>query len=299
MRFEQLKKELDEGKLRRLYIFTGEEKGVLQKYLNRIGVTATYNTMDEIIPLLSANSLFESSQCVAVLSGFDEYGYQELIDLCKNTHRLVLLPEKTDERKKLYKEAMHLVVNFERFTSEQLVNYVSKILGITDYNICHTIAERCDEDVLRIEAECDKLICLGEPITLELVCSIITQSPENKLFELADSIITGQNGLALKIITELKQLKTSEIQMLIVIYNRFLAVLLIKNYFAKTDFELAKMLSISPYAVSKIRRYCDYRAIEYYTEMLKELYKTEKAIKEGRVIERVAFIHLLMSLLKK
>ena len=304
MKFEQLKKELDSNVFRRVYIFTGPEKGVLGKYLKRVGVTATYQNFSEILPLLRGKTLFESSQTIAVREGFEDYEYSKLIELCGKKHRLVLLPETIDGRKKLYKEAADLVVEFLHFTSEQLEYYVQNQFFLANSKLgseeCRLIAERCNNDVLAIDNACHKLNSLGEPICLSVIQELLSPIPEDRIFDLADEIVFGNAKKAFGIIFELYQLKLAELQMLVVIYNHFKALLQIQHYFSKSDFDLAKITGLHPFVVNKKRPMAkNIRSDDYYLEALRKLYRVEQDIKLGRVPAKVAFINLIFTLIKK
>ena len=303
MKFEQLKNELDNNIFRRVYIFTGPEKGVMFKYLKRVGVTNILQNFSEALPLMRGKTLFESGQVLAVREGFEEYEYQKLVDLCGNSHRLVLLPEVVDSRKKLYREGMPAVVEFLHFTSEQLCSYVRAQFPADfslEMSLCQLIAARCNNDVLSIENACAKLVSLQEPLTKELVLELITPMPEDRIFDLAEEIVLGKASSVFSIISELYQLKTGELQMIVLIYNHFKTMLQIQHYSDKNDFELAKITGLSSYIVDKKRKSsAKIRSNDYYLRALRLLYRAEWDIKSGRVPAEPCFFQLIFELLKK
>lgn len=302
MKFEQLKNELDNGIFRRVYIFTGPEKGVMHKYIKRVGVTDILQNLSDALPLLRGKSLFGSNQILAIREGFEDQEYSKLVDLCGDSHRLVLLPETVDQRKKIYKDGAPAVVEFSRFSSEQLAYYVQGMFpdnkpGLAE---CRLISIRCNNDVLAIEQACSKLQSIHEPITPSLIMDLVTPMPEDRIFDLAEEVLMGRGESAFAIISELYQLKTAELAMIVLLYNHFKVLLQIQHYPGKSDFELSKITGLSPWVVEKKRSAVNkFRSDSYYIAALRKLYWAESSIKSGKVPPRPCFYNLIFELIKK
>lgn len=306
MIFPELKKELDNGKVRSLYIFTGEEKGVMQKYLQRLGVTADYPDLSLALPVITSKGLFNVKKCICVSGGFDDFDYKTLHGLsCGNC--VVLLAKSIDMRKKFYKDATKSIVEFKRFTSEQLAGYVKKQLktvAVENDDIYYLISELCHNEVLRIDNECDKLYNLfyikdtAEVITLPIIYEIISPYVEDRIFELADAIIKKEAKLAYTLIQQLRSLKVAEVKMIVVIYGRFQQVLLVQNHENKNDFDIAKITQINAWAVKMCRPLVHIRSNKYLAQGLKKIYQCEFGVKTGQAPADKLFNHLVYRLLK-
>lgn len=300
MLFSELKKELDAGKTRSLYIFTGEERGVMDKYLKRLEITATYPLLVLAIPVLTATGLFNIKQRICVTGGFDDLDYSELRNLCKN-HVVVLLADTVDGRKKFYKDAAKDIVEFKRFTSDQLAGYVSSKLvdhAVESDAIYFLIAELCHNEVLIIDSECDKLVHL-EPtvITDGLVREMISVKVEDRIFELADAIIKKESLTAYWLINDLRTLKVGELKIIVILYNRFQQLLLIQAHKNENDFRIGELTGINPWVVKMCRQLVGQRHNEYYSQGLKVIYEAETCLKGGYAPQDLIFNHLVFQLL--
>ena len=299
MKFNSLKAELDNGIIRNLYIFTGPEKEVMRKYIQRVsGNVSKAQTFDSIIARLTTRNLFSPKQTFLIEDdkAASERDYEELLKMVgQNT--VILVYKDVDKRKKLFKSAKDNVVEFERFTEEQLIWYVQKIFDIDD-NLAAMIARYSGNDVARIDNECHKIQTLGKEINEELIKELIHPPVEDRIFDMMDFVAKGNSRAAFKLYYDLIELKTSPIQIIALLYTKFRQVFLVQTHMKETNVNISGKTGLTFYQVNLTRPLVGAFSPEDIVEFMRKIQKTEVGIKTGQVEQYTGMESLLVEILK-
>jgi DNA polymerase III delta subunit len=299
MKFSELKAELDSGKKRNLYIFTGPEKEVMLRYVKRISEKPSKaKSIDEIIPRLTVKNLFASTQTFLIEDdkGASEMDYKALQKtIGKNT--VILIFKDIDKRKKLFKAAEKDIVEFKKFEDFELVFFVNKTIQVPD-ELAMMIARFCGNDVARIENECQKLALLGQDITEELVKDLIHPPVEDRIFDMIDMVAKKKREGVFNIYYDLLELKTSPIQMVGLLYTKFKHLFLVQSYFNLQNAELAGKTGLTFFQVNIARQLVGAFTVEEILSFMQKIQKVEVDIKTGQVDQFVGMENLLVEILK-
>lgn len=299
MNFIELKQELDSGKVRNFYIFTGPEKEVLNKYIKRVNEKPQRaSSFKKVEPKLTTRNLFTPKQTYVIEDDKDasEMDAKSLKKLVGN-NTLILVYDKIDKRKKLFKTAKNDIVEFKRFTDQQLMWYVKKIIDVPD-NVAEMIARYCGNDVARIENECHKLKFLDVDITEGHVKKLIVPPVEDRIFDMIDYVAKKKSHEAFQLYYDLIELKTSPIQIVTLLYMKFKQVFLVQSYFNLPNVDIAGKTGMTFFQVNVSRQLVGAFTVEQILEYMKQIQQVEEDIKTGKVDQYVGMEALLINILK-
>jgi DNA polymerase-3 subunit delta len=299
--FSALKKQLDKGNLSNLYIFTGEEREVLLKYIKRIDEKAsTCANIQEAIPKMTTKNLFSKSKRTFVVKNDKEllkYDLDKLKKLTKND-RLIIVFDKADGRSKLFKSCKDYHTEFKKFEPNQLVSFVQSKLEVDD-RLAFIIAHYCNYEISRVENEVDKLNLLEEEITLDIVNDLITPPPEDKIFEFVEKVVTNSTKEAIDLYEDLLKLGESPIKLISLLYTKFKQVFVVQTYFKLDNAMVSGKTGLTFAQVKYTRPLCNRIDLTSLTEILAKIQKTELKIKTGQLDINLAMDTLLLDILNK
>lgn len=300
--FQELKATLDKGVIQNFYIFTGEEREVLNKYIKRIDPKAVEaSSFNSIVNKLGQGTLFRR-EVTYVLRNDKEVMETDVNKLVKLTgpNTLILVYDKIDDRKKFFKSVKGFIYTFDKFTEEQLAQTVINNLSDEKFNLgvepgaAEMIARYCNNEVARIELECHKLNHAEGKITKELVSDLIQAPLEDRIFDMVEAFATKKQKLALKLYTDLLQKNESHVKILSIIYTTFRNVFLVSSYSNLDNATVAGKTGLTFYQVNNARKLLGAFPLERIARLLKEMNDVEYEIKTGRadINQRVEFLLL-------
>jgi DNA polymerase-3 subunit delta len=299
MKFSELKAELDKGKSRNLYIFTGPEKEVMLKYIKRINEKPNRaKSFSDIIPRLTTKNLFTPKQTFLLEEDKDasERDYKEMQKMIGG-NTVILVYKDIDKRKKLFKAAEKDIVEFAKFEDYELVFFVNKIIQVPD-ELAMMIARYCGNDVARLENECSKLALLGKEITEEIVKELIHPPVEDRIFDMIDLVAKKKKDGVFNLYYDLIELKTSPIQILGLLYTKLKHIFLVQSYFNLQNSEEAGKTGLTFFQVNMARGLVGAFTVEELLDFMQKTQKVEVDIKTGQVDQFVGMENLLVEILK-
>lgn len=291
-KFIQLKKDIQRGKLKPLYILTGEERTVMNKYLHMITNCKYAEKVSNVIPLLRSNGLFSTTDVFVVKDDIDMIT-NDVKDIINNINHgtLILIYNKIDKRKKLFKTGKNYIYEFNVIKDSYI--YVQQQLEVNT-ELAKLIADRCGNDIGKIDLEIEKIKLLNpKRITKDLINELIIPSPEDFMWDFIDGILKKDAKTVYNTYRDLKLLNFNEIQFLGILYNNFKAVLLIKGMSERSDYEIAKSTGLNLWLVGNCRkivnRYFSKCTMGYVLEYLKAIQQLEVDIKLGKIDPELGF----------
>lgn len=298
MQFSQLKQELDAGKIRNLYLFTGEERDVLNKYIKRISphpvVTKDFKS---IMSHLSTKGLFDQRKTYVIendksVALFDIPTLQRLAG--KNT--IILLFDEIDKRVSFFKKADSITVNFAKFSEGQLVGLVQKYLNIDDQTAA-IIARYCGNDVSRVENECHKLVHLDKPVTPQVISELIQPPLEDRIFDMVDYVVRRDAVSVFRIYNDLLELKESPIKIVSLLYTKFKQIFLVQSHYNLDNASIIAKSGLTSYQVQKTREFAGMFDLESLLAVIQAIQKAEVSMKTGEMNIEIAMDHLFLGIL--
>lgn len=281
--FSKLKKELDEGKKREFYVFVGEEKELIRRYIKRVDEKAvTLDTLEQLMTRITNTGLF-AEKSTFVLKDNEEIQKVDIEKIVKRLrgNKLILVYSEIDRRKKFFKDVADYIVEFNKFTDNQLIAYIQKQLPISS-ELAYIIAKVCDNDIGRIEIEIHKLQHVGKDITIELLEDLLTAPAEDRIFEMIDSVASKNKQRAFDIYNDLVQLGESPIKIISLLYTKFKQLFLVQNYYSLPEHEIVNKTGLKYGQVMFTKKLVGAFSTGRLLSILKDIQKTEVAVKTGK-----------------
>lgn len=300
--FAQLKAELDVGQLQNFYIFTGEEREVLRKYIKRIDSNAqTIDTVESLWKQVSSKGLFSKGDKTFVLYNNKEILEMKVKEIVKfiGSYTLILVFDTIDKRKTFFKQADGFITEFQKFNEQQLSSIVKSRLPEVSDELAVVIAKYSNNEVSRLELELDKLnhLPLSVKITLELVNELMTAPLDDRIFEMIDSVAKKQVKKAFDLYTDLIELKESPIKIISILYTKFKQVFLVQSYYNLPNAELAGRTGLTFYQVNFARELAGNFTNERLLQILKRIQETEVHMKTGQIDIQLGMDALLVEIM--
>lgn len=246
-----LKTQIMKNCLTNLYVFVGEEIGIMNIYLNQMSKTLNMpvtraESVASIYAECTSKSMFGNTTGFYVIRNDkditkEEKAYQSLSkDIGKNV--IVLLYDKVDSRLKFGKFFKDQTITFEKLAPNVLKSYVKKACsGLSDKN-CEHLIELCNGSYDLCMLEIDKILHYQETtydrddykdsvdrcFDVLLKSGVIYQPEESDVFKWTDAVCTRNCKEAFKLERILRDNGTQSVTMLGTLYNSLKSILLIQ-----------------------------------------------------------------------
>lgn len=237
----ELKEQIMKKSLSNFYIFTGEEIGIMNIYLEQISkvldmpITRADNMLS-IIDLLSTPSIFGPPKNLYVVRNDtdfykDEKSYTDIQNrLGKNT--LILLYTKLDSRLKFTKTFANNMVLFEPLAHTVLCSYIKKASGLSDEN-CEELSNKVSGSYDLAMLEVDKLIHSSikdrnEAFKKFISEGVIGDLEQTDVFKFTSAVCSKKKAESIALAHSLISNGASSINILGTLYNSMKSVLLIQ-----------------------------------------------------------------------
>lgn len=324
MNHKELFTALKNGKIEPCYLFEGEEEFTKASALRRLrdqvagGDFAQMNHVrlydpapDELIaaaetlPFMSEKRFIEVRQC-SLLTADKTKDYDPDKAIEKYQDYFLSLPDtacivfyvrgKAEKRKKMYSllSKRATVVSFEPLTDQELTQWIAQQLNKTGKRIsfpcCQQLWFSAGKDLTLLSNELEKLSAyLGdrEEVTAADIDAVCVKSTEYKVFDLADTLLSGKGSKALGMLDGLLKEGNDRLMMLSLLGRqcRQLYYISVMTDAGKKQNEMAQELGLSGYILPKLLPL----ARRYTTAQLKKAAKlcteTEYLVKSGQMME--------------
>lgn len=246
-----LKNQIMKNCLTNVYIFVGEEIGIMNIYLNQMAKTLNMpvtraESVASIYAECTSKSMFGNTTGFYVIRNDkditkEEKAYQSLSkDIGKNV--IVLLYDKVDSRLKFGKFFKDQTITFEKLAPNVLKSYVKKACpGLSNKN-CEHLIELCNGSYDLCMLEIDKILHYQETtydrddykdsvdhcFDVLLKSGVIYQPEESDVFKWTEAVCNRNHKEAFKLERVLRDNGTQSINMLGTLYNSMKSVMLIQ-----------------------------------------------------------------------
>ena len=311
MQIHELKEQLVKKVVKPIYIFTGEEVGIMDIYIQKISdiMETPAKRVDSIATIYSKlqnNSFINKPNCYIIRDDKDYLnqekiwaGINEGVTQGKNT--IILIYTNLDKRGKFYKAHAEMLTHFDKLIPEVLAKYIKKEIGL-DINKAVKMAELCDCDYSRILLECDKLTHLSRAMNLPIDHTydmavrekLVYTAPKDVIFEFIDAICKRQIPRSYKLLDELKALNESPLGVISLLYTNIRSMLLVQS--AGTE-DIANRTGLTAWQIKIAKEKGNNYSINELVKALRAIRETEKAIKTGTIEQAMALDYILASIL--
>lgn len=253
-----IKEDLKTGKYHNCYLLFGEEEYLVSQYKKKLldalvtpGDTLNFSAFSqekpdvnaikdlaETLPFMAEHRviLIEDSELFAKASASG--GLEDYIPSIPEDTVMIFSERSVDKRGKLYKavEKDGHAAEFKRQTKETLAKWVLGRIGKENKNITRNALEellnRTGVDMGTIDCELEKLLCYcmdKDVIEEQDVCEICSRSLEDHIFDMMDSIASGDKDRAIRIYYDLVSLEVEPENIIALLVRQYRILLEVKS----------------------------------------------------------------------
>lgn len=256
--YQAIEKSLSEQKFSPLYFFYGDEPYLIQQAMQYLKVCALHGTVpdfnfssyyaadaevsavrDEVetLPMMAARRVVILRE-VQDLSDKEWDQLTPLFETPVESTTFILVGSKIDKRKRFFKHLLDsaLMVEFKRPYENQIPGWIKHICKAHDITISEEAIQLLHRlvgnQLTEIEAEVKKLadyVSDKKHAELEDVAQCVSRKREENVFELADSIASGNRVNALEQLVQLLDQGQSEIGIVQLVARHMRIMIMIKN----------------------------------------------------------------------
>lgn len=289
----KLKSQIKSGKLDNLYIFVGEEIGLMNLYIGKMCSEAhRVDSVAGVWKRLTSRGLGNTKSFYVVRDDKEFLQAEKVWSVAGKMIRygtLVLLYTNLDKRSRFYKEFEDRIVTFEKMTRPQLVKFVLSQFpfDISDED-AEYLCEACGDDYTQLQNEIDKLIRLKEAgggyLSFKKTVDEIVRAPKYAdTFSMANNVMQYNGKKAVEQMQFLLDNGESGIGMVTVMYNNFRNAVQVLSS-TESAKEISEKYGIHIAAVSNILNNFDY-SMDGAIKAMRILQEAESGIKNGKYAE--------------
>ena len=310
MTISDVKKQIQEHAVDSLYLFVGEEIGIMNIYIDMISneFETVINTasITSIYRTLTGKSLFNTGKNVlyiiredpAFLSN-DSY-WNEIIPILKLKNITIIFKyREISKSHKIYKALGNNIVIFEKLSSNVLRKYIQDVIDVP-VAYCDHLIDVCDHDYSRIMLEVDKVIRLSDACgiknkeALEIINEngLIYTVVDGNVYDLIDDILFGNKQDVLYSLQKCKLRGDNQMYVLSILHNVAKSVLQLQLCDKK---DVQKITGLTAFQIKSAKKYVNARTNEQLIRIIKIVKYCEESIKNGTLCFDNVLDYLIIS----
>ncbi len=307
--------DIKKGEFKSVYLLYGEEEYLKKQYRDRLknaivgDDTMNYSYYDsdnasvkDIIDVCETMPFFAQKRLVVMENtGFLKSSNEELADYIKHIPDyliIVMVEKEVDKRNKVYKaiDAVGYVCEMKPQTTATLEKWIAGLLAKDSLRIsrdaCDLILDKTGAGMDYIKQETEKLAsyCQGrEVVTVEDVEKVCATQTTSHIFDMISAIANKKQQQALDLYYDLLELKEPPMRILYLIVRQFNGILQVKDLMSRgvSGKEIASRIGDAPFVAGKYQAQAKYFEMSTLLDALNECARTEEAVKQGRLNDRL------------
>ena len=312
MTIQEVMSDIKSTSFKPLYVFAGEELGIIHIYTHKIADTIGANlevadSIADIFQSLSVKGMFDDRHCYLVFDDKEfmsaEKDWDKVIDRTDD-NVVILVLTNLDKRTKFYKSHGDIVVNFERMSADVLSKYVSKLLDLKPKEV-QELCDLCECDYGRLMLEVDKIQIFAKAKSIshsaafkQLVSEgLIFAPPRDVIFDFANAVCARNPIASFGYLQELTELGESVLVEISVIYNGMKQMLQVQSCDGYDTNDTAEITGLSVGQVKATRRKIGKYSTKELVEYIKLIKQVETGIKNGKIEQDNAVEYILVNIL--
>ena len=308
MEYTDVKQDIIKGAVKPFYVFTGEERYVLNKYVHKLAEVArkALQQRESVSECMrgKTQSLFAQSGCFVVYDDKDFTGNEKAWDKVQEAlgdNMLILVLSSVDKRSKFYKHFSEQIVTFNRVHPVTLKKYISDRMTLSNANAEYLI-DVCESDCGRIFLELDKVKRVADRNGSddydrwfdELVDSgAIYTPPRDVIFAWADAVIARKPAEAFRLLEECLELGEPALRLLLVLFNNVKWLLQVQGCDSGNVSESTGLLY---WQIQNVQKHCGVYSNRELVNALKTIQRAESGVKNGEISEDAVLPYVLINL---
>lgn len=315
MKLHELQQQIISKSLDKLYIFHGEEVGIMDVYLSKLYSIVSADvirleTVQEAYTKMSQKKLAGGSRCFVVRDDKDFFKNDKVWNkvfthVNNSSDYLILIYSSMDKRSKFYKQNADKLTEFEKLSADMLSKYIIKELPGMSTKDATELAEICECNYNRIMLECDKIkqyasskltdnygACMQKLIQQ----GIIYQPIGDITFKFTDAILTRNFEDTAEYLRQARLKAEPDIMVLSILYNGFKQILMVQGL-GKDQSEPVKRTGLTAWQVKMAKEKQGHYTIPELVNALKVIRFAEKGIKTGQLDSEVSLEYVIANIM--
>ena len=315
MNLTQVKQNIQTRSFSPVYIFTGEELGVMDIYINQIAKVsrkpvAYMDTFKQVFSIVNGRSVVKQEGHVYIVRDDKEVlenaKIGEVLSNASWEDIVILVFTSLDKRTSFYKKYKDNICVFEPLEDSVLAKYIKKSIPLTDKN-CQTLIEVCEHSYSRIMLEIDKIkvYSLGMGYTLDdkvynhvlkelLDSGIIYKPAQDSIFLWSDAVMYRNREQAFQYTEDCFASGEAVLTMVTVLYNNVKQTLQVQ---AHEGGEITKSTGLTGWQVQCAKKFLNNYSTGELLDAMELLREMEMGIKTGKVEESFVIPYVLVNML--
>ena len=319
-------KNLKNGELAPVYLFTGEEHFVMQSAVNQLTEALVGDLRDVNLSLLPCTAAGDEicAQCETIPfladkrvviveeSGFltkaEPEGVERLLAYLENPADftvLVFVCAQPEKRRKTYKALQNFpIVEFNPLSDAELSRWIDKTLrgkGLTiEPSALQFLVEYTDPRPEALINELEKLACFkpGGLITSKDITDVVIPCNDYNLYKMTDAVVAGDVNTALTLLSGMLSQREEPIFLLAAIARQYRQLLKCKLLLEKKTPkpEIISLLGIRDFVFSRLSASCQKMSEAQLKQAVDLCYMTDEGLKTGKAFDEAALHALILSL---
>lgn len=324
------------GQIAPCYLFEGEEEYIKRSALNALRKAVTAGDFAEMndtrlidpapdaliaaaetLPFLCERRLVEVVDCAMLLTGKakeydEENGVRRLTeyfeDLPQTACIVFFVRGKTDVRKKLTQllKKKAVCVAFDPLDDRELTQWIASTLNRAGKRISAAACQRlwfsAGRDLTLLSNELDKLTAYtgdAPEVTEKDVDAVCVKSTEYRVYDLTDTLLSGQGAKALNMLNALLRDGGERLQLLSLLGRQCRQLRYYRALTAagKREGEIALLLNVPPFAMRKLGETARAYTPEQLSQMAEMCLDTEYMVKSGQMTENGSLENVMLRIL--
>ena len=316
MNLTQVKQDIQSNNFSPVYIFTGDEIGVMDIYINQI----TKVKKCELIRFDNFKQIFNHLKVPSMIGGSGVYfcrddaeviNNEKIWDLIENTKWLknnvvILVFTSIDKRKAFYKRFKAQICEFEPLSDEILIKYIKKQINLSE-RACEHLIEACEHSYSRIMLEIDKIQAFLEDYNKDnsneidpnqvlekfLKEGVIYKPAQDSIFLWSDAVMYRQKQKAFELTEECFKSGEAVLTMLTVLYMNVKQVLQLKSCESK---DISKSTGLTGWQIQCAKKFVNSYSIQELINAMHLIREAEVGIKTGKIEDKAVIPYILVNM---
>jgi DNA polymerase-3 subunit delta len=247
------------------YLINQELNSIVEEHIKEFGNLSIEHFSEEsgissIYGALNNSGLFGSNKLIILDSVSVSKEISEKIEdiLSASADNLVVLVEHKLDRRSVFYKYVSKNTDFKNFSKLDINNlpkwvmdYVKNRGGEISFGDTRYLIDRAGDNQLKLSNEIDKLLLFSKKIDKSSIDLLIEQSYQNNIFQLIDSVFSGNVKRSMSIFSNLRQQKIEAPQMIVTISWQLNLIALMKLAADKNLDDISRETKQKPFVLAK------------------------------------------------
>lgn len=314
MNLTQVKNNIMNRTLAPVYIFTGDEIGVMDIYIQQMAKATKKqvvraDTFKNVFPNLTGRDMLSQGQCIYVIRDdkkvLETEKVWEIIQGADWEDVVVLIYTSLDKRTSFYKKHTDLICEFGCLDDAVLTKYIQKEIPLSQVN-CERLIKVCESSYSRIMLEVDKIKQYlqsvdptGDDLTWDqgfqrlLKDGTIYQPASDSIFEWCDAVMCRDCSVAFDFMDVCFRSGEASLTMLSVLYTNMKHTLQVQ---AHKGADITKSTGLTGWQVQCVKKFTGKYTISELIRGMSIIREMEVGIKTGKIEDTMVIPYVLVNL---